>query len=114
MKALTLALTLSIAAASGSTLAATHDHDMSQHQMATQPASQANPEGMGVVKEVDAKGGRIKIAHGPINALHWPPMTMWFALHGTLPQDIKAGDSVRFELMEAEKDLWVIVKIVRK
>ena len=114
MKRITLILGLAFVAASGGAQAATHEHDMSQHQMAMQPAAQANPEGMGVVKEVDAKGGRIKIAHGPINALHWPPMTMWFALRGTVPQDIKAGDNVRFELMEAEKDLWVIVKIGRK
>jgi Cu/Ag efflux protein CusF len=41
-------------------------------------------------------------------------MTMWFALRDPLPKDIKAGDAVRFELMQGEKKQWVIVKIERK
>ncbi len=39
MKTLTLALTLTIAIASGMAQAATTEHDMSQHQMAIQPAA---------------------------------------------------------------------------
>lgn len=111
MKTLNLALALTIAAASGSALAATPEHDMSQHQMAMQPASPARPDGMGIIKEVDAKGGRLKIAHEPINALHWPPMTMWFGVKGALPNGLKAGDRVHFELEERQQSEWVITRI---
>jgi len=114
MKALTLALAMTIAAASGSAQAASPEHDMSQQQAATQTVSQSTHDGVGVLKEIDAKTGKLKIAHEPIAALHWPPMTMWFALRNPLPQDLKVGDAVRFELMQNNKDQWVIVKIGRK
>ncbi len=112
MKTLSLALTLALATAAGATQAATMEHDMARHPMVAQAASSA--EGIGVIKELDATGKRIKIAHGPINALHWPPMTMWFAVRNPLPQDIKVGDTVRFELTQSAADQWVIVKIERR
>ena len=115
MKTLFLALGVAISASSGMTYAATQEHDMSQHQMAMQTA--ANPakhEGVGVLKAVNAKEGKVQIAHEAIADLQWPPMTMWFALRNPLPQDIKVGDEVRFELMEGEKKQWEIVKIARK
>jgi Cu(I)/Ag(I) efflux system protein CusF len=111
MKTLTLALGLAIAASGGMIQAATQEHDMSQHQMATQPA--AKQEGVGVLKTVNAKAGKVQIAHEAIAALGWPPMTMWFVVHGPIPQDLKSGDTVYFELVEVKKQ-WVIVKIGRK
>lgn len=112
MKTLSFALTLALAAAGGTTQAATTEHATARHQMVAQAATPA--EGTGVIKELDATGERIKIAHGPINALHWPPMTMWFAVRNPLPQNLKVGDTVHFELMEGAKDQWAIVKIERK
>jgi Cu/Ag efflux protein CusF len=112
MKTLTLVLTLTIAAASGMAQAATQEHDVSQHQMSMQPASKH--EGVGVLKAVNEKTGKVQIAHEAIADLGWPPMTMWFAVRDPLPKNLKAGDAVRFELMQGERKQWVIVKIGHK
>lgn len=112
MKTLILVLTLTIAAASGMAQAATQEHDTSQHQTAMQSA--AKHEGVGVLKAVNEKTGKVQIAHEAIADLGWPPMTMWFALRDALPQDIKVGDAVRFELMQGDRKQWEIVKIGRK
>jgi Cu/Ag efflux protein CusF len=115
MKTLAIALSLAIAATNGIAQAATQEHDVSQHQMAMQPA--ANPakhEGVGILKAVNIQTGKLQIAHEAIAGLGWPPMTMWFTLRDTLPQDIKVGDAVRFELMQGENKQWVIDRISRK
>ena len=115
MKTLTLALSLTIAATSGSALAAIPEHDMSQHQMEMQPAvSPAKHEAVGVLKATNAAAGKVQIAHEAIADLGWPPMTMWFAMHDPIPQDLKVGDAVRFELRQEANKQWVIIKIVRK
>jgi Cu/Ag efflux protein CusF len=113
MKKLTLILGLALVPTTGGTVqAATHEHDMSQHRTAMQlAASPARHEGFGVLKAVNAKAGKVQIAHEPIAALGWPPMTMWFVLRDPLPVEIKAGAAVRFELMQGESNQWVIVKI---
>ncbi|MFZ2162777.1 MAG: copper-binding protein [Sideroxyarcus sp.] len=67
-----------------------------------------------MLKSVNAKDGKVLIAHEPIADLDWPSMTMWFALREPLPKDLKTGDAVRFEIMQGEKKQWVIVKIGRK
>jgi Cu(I)/Ag(I) efflux system protein CusF len=94
-------------------LAATPDHDMSQHQMPMAPSA-AGHQGVGIIKDINATSGKVLIAHEAIADLNWPPMTMWFALRDPLPKDLKAGDAIRFELMQGEKKQWVIVKIERK
>lgn len=113
MKTLTLLLTLTIVATIGMAQAATQEHDMSQHQM--QMASSATGhQGVGIIKDVNTKSGKVLIAHEAIADLSWPPMTMWFALRDPLPKDLKVGDAVRFEMMQDEKKQWVIVKIGRR
>ena len=115
MKKLTLAFGIAIAASAGMAHVATHEHDMSQHRMATQlAASAARHEGVGVLKAVNAKDGKVQVAHEAMAGLGWPPMTMWFALRGPLPRDLKIGDAVRFEMMRGESNQWVIVRIGRK
>ena len=115
MKTLTLVLGMTLAIGNGMAQAATQEHDMSQHQMPMQMASSAaGHQGVGIIKEVNSKSGKVLIAHEAIADLSWTPMTMWFALRDPLPKDLKAGDAVRFELMQGEKKQWVIVKIGRK
>jgi Cu(I)/Ag(I) efflux system protein CusF len=115
MKTLALVLGMTLATCSGIAQAATHEHDMSQHQMAMQMASsESGHEGVGVLKAVNAKAGKVQISHEAIADLGWPPMTMWFAVRDPLPRDIKVGDGVRFELMQGAKNQWVIVRIGRK
>lgn len=59
-------------------------------------------------------GDEVTISHGPIPALKWGPMTMGFVPPaGGLPKDIKVGDTVRFEIQEADDGTYRIVSIVR-
>ncbi len=67
-----------------------------------------------MLKAVNTVSGKVQIAHEAIADLGWPPMTMWFALHDPIPQDLKVGDAVRFELQQGENKQWVIMKIGRK
>lgn len=115
MKTLAIALGLVIAANTGMVLAATQEHDMSQHQMTMHPVvDPAKHEGVGVLKAVNAQAGKLQISHEPIVDLGWPAMTMWLPVRDPLPHDIKVGDAVRFELMQGENKQWAIVGIVRK
>lgn len=58
-------------------------------------------DGEGVVKSVDGKAGTVTIQHAPIPALKWPAMTMPFkATPPSILQSVKAGQAVRFKLMQ--------------
>ena len=115
MKTPALALGMAIALASGMAHPATTEHDTPQHQIAMQPdAGKTTHQSQGMLKAINAKAGKVQIAHEAISGLGWPPMTMWFALHDPLPQDLKVGDAVRFELKQEKNDQWVIVKIGHK
>jgi len=65
-------------------------------------------KGVGTVTKVDPIGGKVTLAHGPIQSLKWPAMTMTFgvkdkALLGKLSQDKK----VEFESVQQGKDYVV-------
>ncbi|MEK7810692.1 MAG: copper-binding protein [Pseudomonadota bacterium] len=112
MKTLTLAIALILATSTGMAQASSHEHDMSQHQMAMPAASsEVKYPASGVLKAVNANADKVQIAHAPIAELGWPTMTMWFALQAPLPQDLKAGDNVRFEMVQKNGKQWVIVNI---
>lgn len=115
MKTCNLNLTLIIAvmaaiAMAGTTYAATtsHSHEM-QHT-----ASQIKHEGFGVLKAVNMEARKVQLSHEAIPSLGWPAMTMWFALRGPLPKEIKVGDRVRFELEQTQSKEWVIIRIESK
>lgn len=112
MKTLTLALFFALLATSTPARAASHEHEHQHDATTQQPAT--THAGTGVLKAVNAKDGKVQIAHEPIAELDWPSMTMWFTLRDPLPKDLKAGDAVSFEIMQGEKKQWVIVKIGRK
>jgi len=115
MKMPSLALAMTIAATSGIAQAAAPEQDMPQHQMTMRPAaSQTRYEGTGLIKEVNAKAGKILIAHEPIALLHWPAMTMWLTLQAPLPYGIKVGDRVHFELEQTHSKAWVITHVESK
>lgn len=62
-------------------------------------------KGVGTVKKVDPAGGKVTLAHGPIQSLKWPAMTMTFgvkdkALLGKFSQDKK----VEFEFVQQGSD----------
>lgn len=51
----------------------------------------------GVVEAVDVAAGTITIAHGPVETLRWPAMTMTFKAPDADLASIKQGDRVVFE-----------------
>lgn len=68
--------------------------------------------GRGTVKKVDAKAGKVTLAHEPIPSLGWPAMSMDYRLKdkatlGTL----KPGAKVEFELVRGSGDEYEITKI---
>jgi len=55
--------------------------------------------GTGVVKSVDAKGGKITLEHQPMPELGWPAMTMSFPVNDpALLDGIEAGQTVSFDV----------------
>jgi len=49
----------------------------------------------GTVESIDA--GKITIAHGPVDALKWPAMTMAFNATPEQLASVKAGQKIQFE-----------------
>ncbi len=108
-------VTITLAATSPVALAEAmlHDHEMMSHEpMAMHHAAQAaSHKGVGVLKAVNEKTGKVQIAHEAITSLKWPAMTMWFKLQAALPQGVKVGDKVSFELVQVRSKKWQIGKL---
>ena len=67
----------------------------------------------GTVKAIDTKSGSLSIAHGPVETLKWPAMTMNFkAANDALLAGLQPGAGVAFEFVERSPGEWVITKIV--
>jgi len=60
--------------------------------------STGSVQATGVVKEVNAKAGTVKLYHGPIAALKWPAMTMSFKAKPEVLKSAKKGQKVKFTL----------------
>lgn len=68
------------------TAMATHDSGMAMAKMSE-----------GTVKKVDKSAGKITIAHGPLENLGMPGMTMAFAVKDkAMLNQVKPGDKIRF------------------
>lgn len=66
----------------------------------------------GVVESVDAKAGAVSLAHGPIDSLKWPAMTMEFKVaNAALLKELKPGTKVAFEFVERQPGEWVITGV---
>lgn len=67
----------------------------------TAPASAQPPattaSATGVVEAVNPEAGTITIAHGPVDVLKWPAMTMTFAAPNADLTSIRQGDRIAFE-----------------
>jgi Cu(I)/Ag(I) efflux system membrane fusion protein len=65
--------------------------------------------GNGIVKAVDPQARRIRVSHGPIEALGWTPMTMEFdVLPGADLHVVSVGQSIHFSLSQSEVGDYVI------
>jgi Cu(I)/Ag(I) efflux system membrane fusion protein len=66
----------------------------------------------GRVEEVDRKARRVRIAHGPIEVLGWPSMTMVFDLRpGVDLGATEVGQDIRFELEQEHAGEYVLARI---
>lgn len=75
--------------------AATDGHGM--HHSAASTAAGAAATAEGVVRKVDKAAGKITIAHGPLENLGMPGMTMAFGVSDpAFLERVKAGDKIRF------------------
>jgi Cu(I)/Ag(I) efflux system periplasmic protein CusF len=62
-------------------------------------------KGTGVVKSVDARKRSVTLAHGPIQSLKWPSMTMAFkAKEDRILEGLKPGQKVEFEFVQEGRD----------
>jgi Cu(I)/Ag(I) efflux system protein CusF len=62
----------------------------------------------GVVQSIDATAKTITIAHGPVEALGWPGMTMTFQAPATDLSAFQAGDKVAFEFDSTGSDGTIV------
>jgi RND family efflux transporter MFP subunit len=64
------------------------------------------------VESTDAGGGTVRLSHGPVETLKWPPMVMDFRLaNRALMKDLKPGARIAFEFVERDKGEWVITAV---
>jgi len=61
-------------------------------------------KGAGTVKNVDQAKGVVTIAHGPIQDLKWPAMTMSFGVRDkAMLENVKPGAKVEFGFVQSGK-----------
>ncbi|NKQ13215.1 hypothetical protein DQ403_01285 [Stutzerimonas zhaodongensis] len=79
------------------------DHKGMDMQMDQKAAGQT-ATATGTVKKVDKDKGTVTIAHGPVESLGWPSMTMGFKTQPDQMEDLKEGDKVEFEFTSKGMD----------
>lgn len=78
------------------------------HGGASMPSPAAAKLAEGVVKKIDKTAGKLTIAHGPLEALGMPAMTMMFsAARPAELEALKVGDKVRFAVDKVDGVLTV-------
>lgn len=87
-------------------------HRLDTHDMAASGDTQQAVFGSGIVEALDIASRRIRISHGPIEALGWTAMTMEFdVLPGANLDAIKIGQSIHFSLSTSKVGDYVISNI---
>lgn len=60
---------------------------------------------IGVVKKVDAWGGKVTLAHDPVKTMNWPAMTMAFQVKDkSMLDNLREGQKVEFEFEQRGKE----------
>ena len=60
---------------------------------------------VGVVKKVDAKAGKVTLAHDPVKTMNWPAMTMTFQVKNKAMLDkLGEGKKIEFEFENHGKE----------
>ena len=84
-------------------------HRLDSRQMPDSAGSRQAIFGSGIVEAVDSPSRRIRISHGPIEALGWTAMTMEFdVLPGADLDSIRIGQSIHFSLSNTKVGDYVI------
>lgn len=64
--------------------------------------------GSGTVAKVDAEKSTVTIAHGPIESMKWPAMSMTFKVKDKKMLDkVKQGEKVDFNFVQSGKDYTI-------
>lgn len=70
-------------------------------------------KGQGKITKLDAKRGKVTLAHEPIASLKWPAMSMEFSVKDKAAlEQLKPGAQVAFELEKTTGDNYEVTKIV--
>lgn len=105
------AATKDTATAAGMAMSAPeHAQMVDQVKPATADTAQAakTASATGTVESVDPAAGTITIAHGPVEALQWPAMTMGFNATPEQRASVQAGQKVRFEFQSQGMEARII------
>lgn len=69
-------------------------------------------KGQGKITKLDAKSGKVTLAHEPIASLKWPAMSMEFPVKDKAAlEHLKPGMRVAFELEKTTGDTYEVAKI---
>lgn len=85
-----------------------HDHGSAASSHGTQKAD--GYKAKGTIKSVNASKGTVTIAHGPVESLKWPAMTMSFKADKQILDQAKPGKEVHFEFQQHGKE-YVITSL---
>ncbi len=87
-----------------------HQDSITSEQTAS--ASRMIHRGEGTIKAIDLAHATVTLAHGPIESLQWPAMTMDFRfLEPALLQSFKPGQQISFEMAEESAGEFVLVRM---
>jgi Cu(I)/Ag(I) efflux system membrane fusion protein len=87
-----------------------HQETITSEQTAS--ASRMTHLGEGTIKAIDLTHATVTLAHGPIESLQWPAMTMDFRfLEPALLQSFKPGQQISFEIAEESAGEFVLVRM---
>lgn len=88
-----------ISAAAAFALVACGQQQSSETQ-ASAPVTEAAQTYSGTGKVTDIANDKITIAHGPIEGIGWPAMTMTFAAPGDMTRRVEVGNEVTFSFRQ--------------
>jgi Cu(I)/Ag(I) efflux system protein CusF len=81
------------------------DMDTKEKPAAGKAAPAKVHKAAGTVTKVDAASSKVTIAHGPVESLKWPPMTMNFIVKDkALLGKLSSGKKVEFEFVQQGRD----------
>ena len=75
-------------------------------------AANQTHHGEATVTDIDHKGKRIKLKHGPIKSIGWMGMNMYFSVEDKeLLDEVEVGDKVKFDFIETRDKRYVVTDI---